>query len=629
MFISLHNHSHYSLLDGLPKIDDYIKKAQEYSMPALALTDHGTMYGVIEFYQKCVKAGIKPIIGCEMYMAPRDLHLKHAGIDEKTRHLILWAKNYEGYKNLIYLSTVAHLDGFYYRPRIDKKILRKKSNGLIATSACLNGEIPKALLNKKQETALALVKEYQEIFGPENFYLELEYIGEVAEQIEANQKLYELSKITGAPIIAARDTHYINDEDKIAQDVLLCVQIGKTLADQKRLNMTGADLSFIKPELMSEKFKDWPEAIANTEIVAEKCQLKLTLGQWQFPKVELPDNITAEQQLINITEAGFKNKFPETLNLTFHKYYDLRYGENPHQEACVYKDLNSRLRGNDSSGCNILNAKIIQGKRLSYNNIGDADGALATLKEFDKPACVVVKHANPCGVAVGDDITEVFKRAYNADALSAFGGIIALNKTCNKEIAEEIAKVFAEIVLAPDYEPEALKILAKKKNLRVLELGTITPLKPMLEFKHVSGGLLLQNTDIKIVNNEDIKVVTKKQPTETELSDMLFAWKVLKHIKSNGILIAKNNTTLGVGAGQVSRVDAVDMAIKKSADKISGSILASDAFFPFRDSIDKIAPTGIKAIIQPGGSIKDQEVIDACDNAGIAMVFTGERHFRH
>ena len=311
MFISLHNHSHYSLLDGLPKIDDYIKKAQEYSMPALALTDHGTMYGVIEFYQKCVKAGIKPIIGCEMYMAPRDLHLKHAGIDEKTRHLILWAKNYEGYKNLIYLSTVAHLDGFYYRPRIDKKILRKKSNGLIATSACLNGEIPKALLNKKQETALALVKEYQEIFGPENFYLELEYIGEVAEQIEANQKLYELSKITGAPIIAARDTHYINDEDKIAQDVLLCVQIGKTLADQKRLNMTGADLSFIKPELMAEKFKDWPEAIANTEIVAEKCQLKLTLGQWQFPKVELPDNITAEQQLINITKAGFKNKFPE------------------------------------------------------------------------------------------------------------------------------------------------------------------------------------------------------------------------------------------------------------------------------------------------------------------------------
>ncbi len=324
-----------------------------------------------------------------------------------------------------------------------------------------------------------------------------------------------------------------------------------------------------------------------------------------------------------------KNKFPETLNLTFHKYYDLRYGENPHQEACVYKDLNSRLRGNDSSGCNILNAKIIQGKRLSYNNIGDADGALATLKEFDKPACVVVKHANPCGVAVGDDITEVFKRAYNADALSAFGGIIALNKTCNKEIAEEIAKVFAEIVLAPDYEPEALKILAKKKNLRVLELGTITPLKPMLEFKHVSGGLLLQNTDIKIVNNEDIKVVTKKQPTETELSDMLFAWKVLKHIKSNGILIAKNNTTLGVGAGQVSRVDAVDMAIKKSADKISGSILASDAFFPFRDSIDKIAPTGIKAIIQPGGSIKDQEVIDACDECGIAMVFTGVRCFKH
>jgi len=324
-----------------------------------------------------------------------------------------------------------------------------------------------------------------------------------------------------------------------------------------------------------------------------------------------------------VIDNFFNNdKFPATLNLTYNKFYDLRYGENPHQKGCVYKEPNN----ND---CNILNAKIIQGKQLSFNNINDADGALATLKEFEVPACVVVKHANPCGTAIGNDISEVFKQSYNADALSAFGGIIAINRTCNKNIAEEIVKVFAEIVLAPDYEPEALEILAKKKNLRVLELGKITPLKHGLEFKYVDGGLLLQDSDTKAVDRKEIKVVTNRQPSEGELNDMMFAWKVMKHIKSNGILIAKNNTTIGVGAGQVSRVDAVDMAIKKSGDKITGSILASDAFFPFRDSIDKIAKTGIKAIIQPGGSIKDREVIDACNEHGIAMAFTGVRCFKH
>ncbi len=310
MFISLHNHSHYSLLDGLPKIGGYVKKAQEFGQHSLALTDHGTMYGVIEFYQKCTKAGIKPIIGCEMYLAPRALHLKHPGLDDKARHLLLLAKNYEGYKNLIYLSTVAHLDGFYYKPRIDKKILRKKSSGLIATSACLNGEIPKALMNNQWEKAVALVKEYQDIFGQENFYLELEYIGEFEDQIKTNLKLKELSQATNASLVAARDTHYLNDEDKIAQDVLVCVQTGKTLTDTKRLNMTGVDLSYIHPDLMTKIFIDTPEAIKNTELIAEKCNLELTLGKWHFPQVELPNNTTAEQQLINIAENGFKKKFP-------------------------------------------------------------------------------------------------------------------------------------------------------------------------------------------------------------------------------------------------------------------------------------------------------------------------------
>ncbi len=354
------------------------------------------------------------------------------------------------------------------------------------------------------------------------------------------------------------------------------------------------------------------------------------------------------------------DQFPAHLTMTFDKFYDLRYGENPHQLACVYKEPNNKE-------VNILNAKIHQGKQLSYNNINDADGALALTKEFTEPACVVVKHANPCGVAVGTDITEVFKRAYNADALSAFGGIISLNRTCTKAIAEEIAKVFAEIVLAPSYEPEALAILATKKNLRVLELGTLTSPSPIVipteaavaaerrnplavesqrsrdpstplgmtagmtkkEYRYVDGGLLVQDRDTNIITREQLKIVTEKQPTEEQINTMLFGWKVLKYMKSNAILIAKDNTTVGVGVGQVSRVDAVDIAIKKAGDKITGSILASDAFFPFRDSIDKIAGTGITAVIQPGGSIKDEEVIKACNEHGIAMVFTGVRCFKH
>lgn len=315
-------------------------------------------------------------------------------------------------------------------------------------------------------------------------------------------------------------------------------------------------------------------------------------------------------------------KLSEDLTLPYKKFYDLRYGENPHQLACVYKEPNNKE-------VNILNATIHQGKQLSYNNINDADGALALTKEFAEPACIVVKHANPCGVAVGEDITEVFKRAYNADALSAFGGIISLNRPCTKAIAEEIAKVFAEIVLAPSYEPAALEVLAAKKNLRVLELGSLPKPIAKLEYKFVDGGLLAQDKDTKEVTMDDLKFVTDKRPTEKELSTMLFGWKVLKYMHSNAILLAKDNTTVGVGIGQVSRVDAVDIAIKKAGAKIAGCILASDAFFPFRDSIDKIAGTGITAIIQPGGSIKDEEVIKACNEHGIAMVFTGIRCFKH
>jgi len=309
-------------------------------------------------------------------------------------------------------------------------------------------------------------------------------------------------------------------------------------------------------------------------------------------------------------------------SLSFNKSYDLRYGENPHQRATVYKNpINSSQ--------NILDAAIHQGKKLSYNNLMDADAALSCLREFSEPTCVVVKHGNPCGVASGDDITKVYKDAFEADEKSAFGGIIALNRICNKSIAEIISKVFVEIVIAPNYETTALDILSNKKNLRVLEIGDIKQKTPKIEYRHIDGGLLVQESDINTITENELKTVTQKKPSKSELTDMLFAWKVLKHVKSNAIITVKDKTTLGIGAGQVSRVDAVEIAIKKSSNKLENSVLASDAFFPFRDSIDLIAGTGVKSIIQPGGSIRDNEIIQACDEHGIAMVFTGLRCFKH
>ncbi|MFA7654179.1 MAG: bifunctional phosphoribosylaminoimidazolecarboxamide formyltransferase/IMP cyclohydrolase [Candidatus Magasanikbacteria bacterium] len=315
-------------------------------------------------------------------------------------------------------------------------------------------------------------------------------------------------------------------------------------------------------------------------------------------------------------------EFPDKLTLTFNKYYDLRYGENPHQAAAAYQNP-------INTSANIINAKILQGKQLSYNNLMDANAAWQLIKEFSEPTCAVIKHSNPCGVAVGVEIDEVFERAYNADALSAFGGIITLNRPCSTAIAEKISKVFAEIVIAPKFEKPALEILAKKPNLRLLETGAVPSPVPTHTFRYIEGGALFQDNDTKTIAQSDLKIATKRVPSDSEIASMLFAWKVLKHIKSNSILIAKDNTTLGVGAGQVSRIDSVDIAIKKAGDKITDAVLASDAYFPFRDSIDKIAATGIKTIIQPGGSIRDAEVIAACDEYDIAMVFTGTRCFNH
>ena len=315
-------------------------------------------------------------------------------------------------------------------------------------------------------------------------------------------------------------------------------------------------------------------------------------------------------------------KLSNDFTLTFTKHSEMRYGENPHQAAAAYT-----IPGDRSN--NILNAKIHQGKKLSYNNIMDADAALSCLKEFNSTACVIVKHANPCGVALGANMLNVYKRAFNADSLSAFGGIIAINQPCDDILAKEISKVFVEIVLAPAFTKKSLEIFSKKKNLRILEVGNIHSREQLLEVRNVVGGVIVQETDTSILSEDNLQVVTENKPSDNDMKTMLFGWKVLKHIKSNGILIVKDNTTVGVGAGQVSRVDSVDIAMNKSGDSIKDSILCSDAFFPFRDSIDKIAGSGIKAVLQPGGSVRDDEVISACNEHGIAMVFTGQRCFKH
>jgi len=314
----------------------------------------------------------------------------------------------------------------------------------------------------------------------------------------------------------------------------------------------------------------------------------------------------------------------KTRHVVVEKMQDLRYGENPHQKAGFYKDY-----GAQSQACLPKCAEKIQGKEMSYNNIMDADAALSLVREYSKPCVAFIKHGNPCGVAVSEDLSEAFKNAFDGDPKSAFGGIIAINRPCTKEIAETLTSKFFEIVLAPDFGSEALKIFESKKNLRVLKMGELQPEKTGETYRKVSGGLLIQDLDTKVITSKDLKVVTKKQPTDDQIRDLLFSWRVCKHVKSNAIVLAKNRMAVGVGAGQMSRIDSLEIALHKANGREKEAVLASDAFFPFGDSIDAAAAAGITAIIQPGGSIKDDEVIAAADKHGIAMVFTGARAFLH
>ncbi len=316
-------------------------------------------------------------------------------------------------------------------------------------------------------------------------------------------------------------------------------------------------------------------------------------------------------------------KYPETITMTFEKLQDMRYGENPHQSAAYYKEMRA-IPGS------IAAAVQLHGKELSFNNINDANAALETLKEFDEPAVVAVKHANPCGVGVGKDIYEAYVKAYNADDISIFGGIVALNREVDERTALEISKIFLEIVIAPAYTEEALKIITAKKNIRILKLEDISKKNASgSDQKKVGGGLLIQDSDCMDFDIADIKYVTDRKPTEEELKDLLFTWKVVKHVKSNAIVVGKAGMTLGIGPGQTNRIWSTNMSLERSGDKARGAVIASDAYFPFGDVVEAAAKAGITAIIQPGGSVNDQLSIDACNKNGIAMIFTGMRHFKH
>jgi len=331
--------------------------------------------------------------------------------------------------------------------------------------------------------------------------------------------------------------------------------------------------------------------------------------------------------IIPASEGDEPATFPRTFNSQFIKAEDLRYGENPHQKAAFYTEKNP------PSGT-VASARQLQGKALSYNNIADTDAALECVKSFDLPACVIVKHANPCGVATGTDVLEAYNRAYETDPTSAFGGIIAFNRKLDASTAQTIIeRQFVEVIIAPEIDAEAAAVLQNKQAIRVLSAGQLptTPI-PFLDYHRVNGGLLVQDADIRSVELSELQVVTDRSPSEQEMADLLFAWKVAKFVKSNAIVYARHAQTIGVGAGQMSRVYSARIAGIKAADEgleVRGSVMASDAFFPFRDGIDAAASAGITAVIQPGGSMRDQEVIDAANQAGIAMVFSGIRHFRH
>ncbi len=340
-------------------------------------------------------------------------------------------------------------------------------------------------------------------------------------------------------------------------------------------------------------------------------------------------SLTAEYDYLIYKYFTREETFPVILTLRLKRVQQLRYGENPHQKGAFYSQLPEEelLAGKTESS--IVRARQLHGKELSYNNLADLDAALELVREFEEPAVAIIKHANPCGVARGKSLTEAYLKALECDPVSAFGGIIALNRPVDRTTAEEISKIFTEAIIAPQFNQEVLAILTQKKNLRLLEVGELTPRSSALVIRSITGGMLVQDRDLADVTPADLQVVTRAKPTSEDLEALIFAWKVVKWVKSNAIVFCDRERTIGIGAGQMSRIDSARFAAEKARSSLAGTYMASDAFFPFRDCVDFAAEKGVRAIIQPGGSVRDEEVIAAADEHNLIMVFTGIRHFRH
>ncbi|MFM2323792.1 MAG: bifunctional phosphoribosylaminoimidazolecarboxamide formyltransferase/inosine monophosphate [Pseudomonadota bacterium] len=436
---------------------------------------------------------------------------------------------------------------------------------------------------------------------------------------------------------------------------ILCVNLYPFEATVAKEGCTLADaienIDIGGPAMVRSAAKNWKDVAVLTDagqyakVIAELKQdgkvslpTKFALSVAAFNRIAQYDGAISDYlSAISFDEAKVDGTpervlFPAQSNGMFVKVQDLRYGENSHQQAALYRDLYP-------APGSIVTGEQLQGKELSYNNIADADAAWECVKQFDVPTCVIVKHANPCGVAVGKDGAEAYSKAFQTDPTSAFGGIIALNRTLDKAAAELIVKQFVEVLMAPDFTPEALEIFKPKTNVRLMKIalpkGGNTPWdkgQNAMDAKRIGSGLLLQTADNHELQLSDLKVVTKLQPTEQQLQDMLFAWNVAKFVKSNAIVFCKDGMTMGVGAGQMSRLDSARIASIKAEHaglSLKGTAVASDAFFPFRDGLDVVIDHGASCVIQPGGSMRDQEVIDAADERGVVMVFSGVRHFRH
>ncbi len=431
-------------------------------------------------------------------------------------------------------------------------------------------------------------------------------------------------KIHGG-ILAKRDdashmndmtNNYIKPIDIVVVNLYPFEETVKNGSDEEIIEMIDVG----GPTLLRAAAKNYKDVIVicdpsdyNIDVNGVGLDKKRELAKKAFQCTAKYDNI--------ISEYFCEEKFPSVLNLSFLKKEDMRYGENPHQEAAFYRDREIK------ESC-VTNAKQLHGKKLSYNNIIDIDDALELVKDFKEPTAAVIKHNNPCGIASSECIGEAYKKAHEADPMSAFGCVVALNRKCDMEVAKIIRKQFVEAVIAPGFEDDALLLLKEKKHIRLMEIGELSR-KDGVMLRKVKGGLLVQTDNFPEIGDVGLKVVTKRSPSDKELDDLMFAWKVNKHVKSNAIVFVKDKIAVGIGAGQMSRVDSSIIAARKAGERGKEAVMSSDAFFPFRDGIDEAAKAGITAIIQPGGSIRDQEVIDAADEHGIAMVFSGVRLFKH